>query len=91
MYVFGWKENRSPTNVLYMIPSEVKPFLRMCKHGPVPAKSFEGTLQMSSLSRYAVSIVLFSSAVMSLFKRNDTRKQEADWKAGRESVDQQPQ
>lgn len=84
--MFGWKENRSPTNMFYMIPSEVKPFLHMCKHGPVPAKIFEGTLQMPSLSRYAVFIVLFSSAVTSLYKRNNTRKQEADWKAGRERV-----
>lgn len=28
----------------------------------------------------------FSSAVTSLYKRNNTRKQEADWKVGRERV-----
>lgn len=87
MHVFGWKENRSPTNVLYMIPSEVKPFLHMCKHGPVPAKSFKGTLQTPSLSRYAVFFCSYIIVQKKQYKK--TRSRLESWEG--ESVDQQPQ
>lgn len=49
--------------------------------------SLEGTLQMPYLS-HAIFILLSSCKVTSLYKGNNARKQEVDWKTGRESVDQ---
>lgn len=49
--------------------------------------SLEGTLQMPYLS-HAIFILLSSCKVTSLYKGNNARKQESDWKTGGESMDQ---
>lgn len=49
--------------------------------------SLEGTLQMPYLS-HAIFILLSSCKVRSLYKGNNVRKQEVDWKTGRKSMDQ---
>lgn len=83
-----WIERKQISNKCVLHDSIRSKTMSACVQGWTSlGKSLEGTLQMPSL-RYAVFVLLssnLSSAAASLYKRNNARKQEADWETGSHS------
>lgn len=86
MNVFGLEEHRSLTKVFCMTPEGKT--TSGCEQDWVSlGDSLDGTLQMPNL-RHAIFLLLSLCKVTSLYKGSSAGKQEADWKTGRERVDQ---